>query len=153
VDLVLWRHAEAQVGEPGSSDHARRLTAKGIKQAARMGNWLDQRLPHTARVYSSPAERTEQTAQALGRKFRSAPELSIEGNVASLLRLVNWPEEPGVVVVVGHQPTLGQVVAQLVGLQEADCAVRKGAVWWLRHRLRDGLAQTVVVTVQTPELL
>jgi phosphohistidine phosphatase len=66
---------------------------------------------------------------------------------------VNWPNETGVVLVVGHQPTLGQVVAHLLGLKEADCSVRKGAVWWLRHRMRDGHPQTVVVTVQSPELV
>ncbi|MCD6667226.1 MAG: histidine phosphatase family protein, partial [Hydrogenophaga sp.] len=33
------------------------------------------------------------------------------------------------------------------------CAIRKGAVWWLRHRQRDGQSQTVILTVQTPELL
>lgn len=153
MDLVLWRHAEAQLWEPGCDDVSRKLTAKGVKQAARMGNWLDQRLPQTARVYSSPAERTEQTAQALGRKFRLAKELSTSGDMESLLQLVNWPNETGVVLVVGHQPTLGQVVAHLLGLKEADCSVRKGAVWWLRHRMRDGHPQTVVVTVQSPELV
>ncbi|MHB8950877.1 MAG: histidine phosphatase family protein, partial [Rhodoferax sp.] len=30
---------------------------------------------------------------------------------------------------------------------------KKGALWWLRHRQPDALAQTVVVTVQSPELL
>jgi phosphohistidine phosphatase len=38
-------------------------------------------------------------------------------------------------------------------LAEEDCAVKKGALWWLRYRERDGETQTVVVTVQTPELL
>ena len=33
MDLILWRHAEAEPGEP---DLGRRLTAKGLKQAERM---------------------------------------------------------------------------------------------------------------------
>jgi phosphohistidine phosphatase len=45
------------------------------------------------------------------------------------------------------------VVARLLGLSEEDCAIKKGAVWWLRFRERNGCAQTVVVTVQTPELI
>ena len=32
-------------------------------------------------------------------------------------------------------------------------AVRKGSVWWLRQRERNGRMQTVIVTVQTPELV
>jgi len=73
--------------------------------------------------------------------------------VDELLQLVQWPHAKGCVVVVGHQPTLGQTISRLLGLQEAECALKKGALWWLRHRERDGVAQTVVVTVQSPEVL
>jgi phosphohistidine phosphatase len=31
--------------------------------------------------------------------------------------------------------------------------VRKGSVWWLRSRFKDEKPQTMLVTVQTPELL
>jgi phosphohistidine phosphatase len=48
---------------------------------------------------------------------------------------------------------LGQVIARLLGLAEEDCPVRKGAIWWLRQRERGGELQTVLYTVQTPELL
>ncbi len=53
----------------------------------------------------------------------------------------------------GRQPTLGAVIACLLGVPDEDFSVRKGAVWWLRTREREGRAQTIVVTVQTPELL
>ena len=33
MDLILWRHCEAEPGEP---DLGRRLTSKGLKQAERM---------------------------------------------------------------------------------------------------------------------
>jgi len=58
-----------------------------------------------------------------------------------------------VVLVVGHQPGLGQAISRLLGLQQDSCPVRKGSVWWIRTRERDGDVQTVVVTVQAPELL
>jgi phosphohistidine phosphatase len=41
----------------------------------------------------------------------------------------------------------------LLGLQESDCPVKKGSLWWLRNRDRDGQSQTVVVTVQSPEVM
>ena len=56
-------------------------------------------------------------------------------------------------LVVGHQPTLGQAAAQLLGLARSEVSIRKGSLWWLRHRVRDGQPQTVLMTVQTPELL
>jgi phosphohistidine phosphatase len=160
MDLILWRHAEAQehpellTGRPGDAlDLARRLTPRGEKQAARMAAWLDRQLPEGARIWSSPAARCEQTAMALGRKFKLRDELCPEGDLLALLELVQWPCGKSPVVVVGHQPTLGRVVARLLRLQEEDCSVKKGAVWWLRHRERAGTSQTVVVTVQTPELI
>ncbi len=160
MDLILWRHAEAHehpeplTGKPGDAlDLARRLTTRGEKQASRMAAWLDRQLPEGARIWASPAVRCEQTVLALGRKFKLRDELSPEGDPLALLELVQWPNGKSPVVVVGHQPTLGRVVARLLGLTEEDCSVKKGAVWWLRHRERDGSGQTVVVTVQTPELI
>ncbi len=153
MDLILWRHAEAIDLDLVGDDLLRSLTSKGEKQAARMGAWLDRQLPDGAKVWSSPATRTEQTAAALGRKFKVHASLAPLCGVDELLQLVQWPHGKGCVVVVGHQPTLGQTISRLMGLQEAECALKKGALWWLRHRERDGIAQTVVVTVQSPELL
>ena len=56
MDLILWRHAEAEPGEP---DLGRRLTAKGIQQAERMAAWLDGHLPATTRVLASLTPREE----------------------------------------------------------------------------------------------
>lgn len=153
MDLILWRHAEAQDAADGISDLERSLTPRGEKQAARMAHWLERQLPEGARVLCSPARRTEQTALALGRKFKLRDELAPGGSVQDLLAVVQWPTSRAPVLVVGHQPALGQTLALLLGLQASECAVKKGALWWVRHRQRDGQEQTVVVTVQSPELL
>ncbi len=153
MDLIFWRHAQAQDWSEGCDDLARRLTPRGEKQAARMAAWLDRQLPHGTRIFVSPAQRTLQTAAPLERKYRLAPELMPDGHANQLLDLIHWPEGKGTVLVVGHQPMLGQTIAQLLGLHVADCAVKKGALWWLRSRQRESGAQTVVVTVQSPEFL
>ncbi|MBL8387504.1 MAG: histidine phosphatase family protein [Hydrogenophaga sp.] len=160
MDLILWRHAEAvdhpdgEDGVPGDAqDLERRLSARGEKQAARMAAWLDRQLPEGARVFASPSQRTQQTAAALGRKLRLRYELLPEAPASAVLALAGWPDGRGPVVIVGHQPTLGQVVAQLLELPEGECPMRKGAIWWLRQRERGGRLQTVIVTVQTPELV
>jgi len=153
MDLVLWRHAEAQEWVVGCDDMARSLTSRGEKQATRMANWLDRQLPESTRIFVSPARRCEQTALALGRKFKIRPELAPGASVAQLLELVQWPEAKGTLLVIGHQPTLGQTVAQLIGLNAAECSVKKGAVWWLRNREREAISKTVIVTVQSPEVL
>ncbi len=153
MDLVLWRHAEAHEAPEGGDDLARTLTPRGEKQAARMAAWLDRQLPESTRILVSPARRTEQTASALKRKFKITSELAPDCSAEQLLSLVQWPDAKGCILVVGHQPTLGQTIARLMGLNAAECAVKKGAVWWLRSRSRDQQDQTVLVTVQSPEVL
>ncbi|MDB5743558.1 MAG: phosphohistidine phosphatase, SixA [Polaromonas sp.] len=157
MDLILWRHAEAEELPAGESDTRsdleRKLTPRGEKQAARMAEWLDRQLPGSTRIVVSPARRCEQTALALGRKFRLRSELAPGAAPAALLELAQWPLSKVPMLVVGHQPTLGQAIAGLLGFQESDCAIKKGALWWLRTRERDGQLQTVVVTVQSPDLL
>lgn len=153
MDLILWRHAEAVEGDTADDDMARLLTPRGEKQAARMAVWLDRQLPDSARIWVSPSRRTEQTVLALQRKFRFSPALSPTASGEQLLELVQWPHAKGCVLVVGHQPTLGQTIASLLGLSTSECAVKKGALWWLRHREREAGAQTVVVTVQSPEVM
>lgn len=153
MDLILWRHAEAQEWLEGCDDMARSLTSRGEKQAARMANWLDRQLPEGTRILVSPARRCEQTAQALGRKYKLREELAPGASADQLLALVQWPLAKGTVLVVGHQPTLGQTIAQLLGLSATECTVKKGAVWWLRNRQRDAQSQTVVVAVQSPEVI
>ncbi len=151
--LILWRHAEAEDAPEGGDDLARELTARGEREAARMGAWLDRTLPEGARILSSPALRCEQTARALGRKFKTEPALAPDRSVDDLLAAAKWPGSRQPVVIVGHQPTLGQTVARLIGIAEGSCPVRKGAVWWLRAREREGRLQAVVVTVQSPDLV
>ena len=153
MDLILWRHAEAVDLEMVGDDMERYLTHKGEKQAARMAAWLDRQMPQGTRIWVSPAVRTQQTAKALGRKFKTSTALAPLGTVQDLMELVGWPSGKGCVLVVGHQPTLGHVLSKLLGLSDAECAVKKGAVWWLRYREREDGAKTVVVTVQTPELI
>ncbi|MES2974557.1 MAG: histidine phosphatase family protein [Pseudomonadota bacterium] len=153
MDLILWRHAEAEDWQEGCDDLERSLTHRGEKQAARMAGWLDRQLPEGARILCSPARRCEQTVLALGRKYKTRGDLAPDGTAAQLLELAHWPHGKSAVLVVGHQPTLGQAIAQLMGLQASECAIRKGSVWWLRSRDRDGAAQTVLVTVQSPDTL
>ncbi len=153
MDLIFWRHAEADDWTEGCDDMQRSLTSRGEKQAKRMAGWLDRQLPEGTRVVSSPARRCEQTVLALGRKYKLRPELGPESTADALLETAGWPNGKSVVLLVGHQPSLGQAISRLLGLQHESCQVRKGTVWWIRTRERDGDVQTVVVAVQAPELL
>jgi len=150
VDLVLWRHAEAEPGEP---DLGRRLTAKGQKQAERVGEWLERRLPETARILVSPADRAQQTALALKRKFKTVDEIGPGASASAVLAAAGWPDSREAVVIVGHQPTLGAVASFLLSGEEAYWSIRKGAVWWLSDRDKSGAASVVLRVVIGPDFV
>jgi phosphohistidine phosphatase len=151
MDLIFWRHAEAEDEGEQLPDIDRPLTQKGEKQAARVGAWLDRHLPDGTRVLCSPALRCQQTALALGRKFKLREDLAPGAGVQQLLEAAQWPNSRQPVMIVGHQPVLGEAVAQLLRIGSGQCVVRKGAVWWLRTRERDGDEQALVWAVQSPE--
>ena len=128
MQLILWRHAEAEDGVP---DLKRRLTAKGEKQAEKMAAFLRPRLPQRTRILVSPAERTQQTAQALTKHFDTDPAIGPGADAQSVLRAAGWPKGEGAVLLVGHQPYLGEVAALLMADMDVSFSLKKGAVWWL----------------------
>jgi phosphohistidine phosphatase len=153
MDLILWRHAEAFEPRDGPDDISRALTPKGERQAQRMAAWLNRQLPASTRVLVSPARRAQQTAAALDRKLRTAPELAPDAFFESLLQVARWPDAREPVLVVGHQPTLGLAAAYLLSGRAQPWPVRKAGIWWLRCRERDDGLQVVLHAVMSPDLL
>lgn len=153
MDLILWRHAEAHLQREGQTDLERALTPKGERQAQRMAEWLNQRLAHSTRILVSPALRAQQTAKALDRHFKTVPAIAPEASVTALLSAARWPEATEPVLIIGHQPTIGQVAALLLGDVAQTWVIKKGAVWWLRSREREAGNQVVLQAVQSPDCL
>jgi len=150
MDLILWRHAEAEEGGP---DLERKLTAKGRKQAKRVAAWLLQRLPSKFTLLSSQALRARQTADALEARLKTSAQLAPGASVAEVLEAADWPRRKGAVVVVGHQPTLGCVASYLVAGSPVEWSLKKGALWWLTYRVRGGESQVVVRAVIAPDMV
>jgi phosphohistidine phosphatase len=122
----VWvlRHAKAAAAEQGGDDHARRLTPRGHRQGAE----LAARLPGLSapgralptHVVCSSARRARETADALigalGTKatvdFERALYGADAGEALTLLRLA--PDTASSVMVVGHNPTLHELVDDLL---------------------------------------
>ncbi|MDP5008839.1 MAG: histidine phosphatase family protein [Glaciimonas sp.] len=150
MELILWRHAEAEIGEP---DEGRALTGKGHKQANKMASWLDHNLPTTCKILCSPSKRTIQTAEALGRKFKIHADLATSCTPQQLLAAANWPDNREPVLIIGHQPTLGQIAALLIADNMQNWPIRKGNIWWIAQRERGDSASTYLKAVITPDLI
>ncbi|OHC62239.1 MAG: histidine phosphatase family protein [Rhodocyclales bacterium GWA2_65_20] len=153
MDLILWRHAEAEEGDGALPDNKRRLTARGEKQSKQVARWLRQHLPRKRKILVSPAERTQQTAHALELAYEIEPKLGTGASATDVLTAAGWPDHGGAVLIIGHQPTLGRVAALLLGGKEADWSIKKGGVWWFSRRARSDERQTVLRAVLNPDLV
>ncbi|AVG18427.1 MULTISPECIES: SixA phosphatase family protein [Chromobacteriaceae] len=150
MDLILWRHAEA---EDGIDDLARALTRRGQQQASRMASWLRDRLPDDYLLLASEAKRSQQTAAYLAKSYEVMPELNPGADVDEVLQAVGWPEAGRTVVVAGHQPYIGWLAARLLSEQQQMWSVKKGSVWWLNRRERGGYEQVRLKLMLTPGML
>ena len=148
MDLILWRHAEAVDSSP---DHARELTAKGIKQAGKVAAFLRQHLPEDTRILVSPTTRTQQTVSALTDHFTLAPGIAPGASAHAVLQAARWPDGGGTVLLVGHQPTLGEIAAQLLGCSDSSLSIKKGAIWWFSRR--EDSEQVMLRLVISPDFL
>jgi phosphohistidine phosphatase len=150
MELILWRHAEAEDGTP---DSARKLTPHGVKQAQAVAEWLTPRLPKTTRIIVSPTKRTRQTADALTAKFEIIEDLGPGASAKTVLAVAKWPDAKGTVVVVGHQPTLGEAAALILSGKAGEWNMKKGAVWWFSYKEKDGSAVVNLRASISPDML
>lgn len=150
MDLLLWRHAEA---EDGDDDLRRRLTERGERQARTMASWILAHRPKDLRIVVSPAVRTQQTAEALQLPFETHRKIGPDTCVSELIATSGWPTASGAVLIVGHQPSLGRLASLLLAGHEAEWSIKKGALWWLSNRVRRNETQTVLRAMIPVELL
>lgn len=153
MELILWRHAEAEEGGIDLPDHKRRLTTRGEKQAKQVAAWLVRHLPRKRRILVSPSERTQQTAHALEFAYEIEPKVGVGATASEVLKAVRWTETTGTVIVIGHQPTLGHVASLLLAGAEADWSVKKGGLWWFSSRKRDDQSETILRAVVNPDMV
>ena len=116
--LVLVRHAKAEPGGEGA-DHDRRLTERGLRDAAEAGRWLATVVPRVDEVWCSSAVRAVQTWDAIASSIAApAPSVERELYLAGARDLVGRLERVPAgrtVLLVGHNPTAEQLLAAVVG--------------------------------------
>ena len=150
MDLILWRHAEAKHASGPVADADRELTPQGLLHAQQMAEWLGRQRLRDAVVLSSPAKRAMQTAQALGLPFKVKTQLGVGASIPDLLGAADWPDRPGAIILVSHQPALGRLASLLLAGSEADWTIKKGGIWWFTNRVRHDETQTVLRAVLNP---
>jgi len=122
--IIFVRHATAmdkkKFAKSGNPDSERPLTAKGLKDINRIGKILKKHIIEKVDViYSSPYKRAMQTAEVLSgiykkdikkAEFLSADETDYNQMLSLLLKQPN----KSVIIMVGHNPSLGNLIGKLV---------------------------------------
>ena len=152
MDLILWRHADAHDPNDHQLDIERTLSAKGHKQAMKMAHWLSQVMPKNCRILVSPAERTLQTVAALALPFEINDIIYTAREATEILSIASWPHHPHAVLIVGHQPLLGEMVSHIIPSMH-PVAIQKGSVWWLSPKSHGTTSSAFLKAVMTPDLI
>lgn len=154
MDVILWRHAV--VLPVSAPDLERQLSENGHLQAAQTAAILNSHLPKQCRIIVSPAKRAMQTASALGREFQVVEELAPGASHTDIIKAIGWKTEgellDEVVIVVGHQPTMGMTISELLYGYQKDFAVNNSYAYWLSQKMEDGKLKTFLRGIAKPEL-
>ena len=150
MELILWRHAEA---EDGDDDLARALTPKGRHQAQQMAQWLKEQLPDAVRIVASPAVRTRETANALAMPYTIDPRIAPDCSPEQMLAASGWPDGHGLVILVGHNPAISVLASRLAGAAESPVAMRRAAAWWFACDTAASPSSVMLKAMMTPSLL
>ncbi len=122
--LLLLRHAKADNAAPGSADIDRSLNERGKKEAQAIGTFIRKQNLVVALVLCSPAVRARESAELV----LSAAELTknvrydkriYEAAPHQLLEVISEVEEDqNVVLLVGHNPGMEELLGRLTGREE-----------------------------------
>ncbi|HQS36604.1 MAG: phosphohistidine phosphatase [Methylotenera sp. 24-45-7] len=155
TDLIFWRHAEAEDFSASGLDTERALTKRGAKDAAKMAKWLSKKLPADTKLLVSPALRCQQTAAALHEMNNLAVTtlelLSVNSSPQQMMDGLAAYADSKVLLLVGHQPNLGILIAHYLAMPERAVSVKKGAVWWLRKGVAQDSAHYRIHAVMLPD--
>ena len=161
--IILWRHADAEKLGNENVDTARPLSKKGEQQAQKMAKWLVANLPAETLVISSNAVRAQQTAEALKLQTITfanlAPTATLQEVLATISELADNHLHAKNLLIIGHQPWLGLLAAQLLCLpnkltqNSKEISIKKGSVWWFKKPNLENNQAYKLFTVQVPSLI
>jgi phosphohistidine phosphatase len=118
--LVVVRHAKSDWSNAVPDDE-RPLAERGRRDAPAIGRWLDEHVPQVDLVVCSPAKRARQTWQLAAAGLDPEPPVRHDDRIYTaspegLLGVIDeLPDEAGTVVLVGHNPSLTDLVTLLSG--------------------------------------
>jgi len=131
--VYVMRHAEAVEGSDTLQDEWRYLTEKGRSAAEKMSSSIAKIGPKPRLTITSPLTRAVQTAEIAAEKACRknvvvASGLLLPGaDISELVTHLKGCRDAKRVMLVGHEPQLGLLVATLLGREDEAISLKKGA--------------------------
>jgi len=132
MKLLIFRHGIAQDHSLGVADHLRELTGQGQTLTSQAATGLTKVIDQVDLILTSPLLRAVQTAQILGHVYDHEPQILqslAQGPAQAIAKsLCDYQEQT--ILLVGHEPTLSELIellclgqlADAVRLKKAGCA-------------------------------
>jgi phosphohistidine phosphatase len=141
--LYIVRHAIAEEHNPRGSDESRELTKDGVEKMKKAAAGLRAAGAIPEVILTSPLVRARHTAEILMDAFqgnpvlKEMPALAPSGNRIELYKEIRKHEKAESVMLVGHQPSLGEIAGEIAfGSAEYALELKKGAACAIElHRL------------------
>jgi phosphohistidine phosphatase len=121
LELYLIRHGiAAERGEEWPDDSKRPLTSQGIAKLKKEARGLVALDVSFEQIVSSPLVRTRQTADVIADALKNKPPISTSdalapaGSPAAVIEEIAKHVRKARVALVGHEPNLGELAAQLI---------------------------------------
>ena len=136
--LFLLRHGEAGSRMTDTAkDSDRPLTANGRIEMQKIGKSLKESGLRAGRIATSPLRRARETAEIIAQTLKiplleECDDLMPDGNRESLYRKLARIESISNVVLVGHEPYLTTMIAEIIGAPDARLVLKKGGLAKLR---------------------
>ncbi len=131
--LMLLRHAKTETDAPSGRDQDRRLDDRGLKDAARIGDWIATHPPFPDTVLVSHAVRARQTWDTAWEAMKDrvpTPQVEIlpelygadPAQILDSIRTATAPADPKQLLLVAHNPGMHEAALMLMGGGDPDGA-------------------------------
>lgn len=136
-DIILLRHAHAEIAAAGQADTDRPLSMRGNAEAEAAGAWLKRHSVEPDCVLSSPALRAQETLNRVltvaGYANAREDARIYEATPGDLIRVLDDHPDADCILVVGHNPGLESLVSLLAeGTSDSGRGMPPAAIVWLR---------------------
>ena len=134
LELFLIRHGvAAERGPEWPDDSKRPLTPDGLAKLRKAARGLEAIGITFGQIVSSPLVRTRQTAEVFSQLLKGNPPivfadaLAPAGSSPAVIQEIGKHVRKGCVALVGHEPNLGELAAQLIGAR-SSLEFKKGGI-------------------------